>query len=171
MDPVSRRLAAAAMGLAFGLSRDEELEKTRLDLERARMEREDFRNGAGPVTEMLQASQVNLGKKHFARMYATALNPSYVTVNQRLRTDYRSFDEVRTDLEYVRDELGEVRTLLGRCVRETHKEGRVSLSTLNESATYFDERSTSQHGDDGHVSIISDSSDDEDIADISMSED
>ena len=53
MDPVSRRLAAAAMGLAFGLSRDEELEKTRLDLERARMEREDFRNGAGPNTAFM----------------------------------------------------------------------------------------------------------------------
>ena len=42
MDPVSRRLAAAAMGVVFDLSREEELEKTRLDLERARMEREDF---------------------------------------------------------------------------------------------------------------------------------
>ena len=52
MDPVSRRLAAAAMGLAFGLSRDEELEKTRLDLERARMEREDFRNGGGETARM-----------------------------------------------------------------------------------------------------------------------
>ena len=52
MDPVSRRLAAAAMGLAFGLSRDEELEKTRLDLERARMEREDFRQGNGPYVDM-----------------------------------------------------------------------------------------------------------------------
>ena len=51
MDPVSRRLAAAAMGLAFGLSRDDELEQTRLDLERARMEREDFRTGGGPDAE------------------------------------------------------------------------------------------------------------------------
>ena len=53
MDPVSRRLAAAAMGVVFGLSRDDELEKTRLDLERARMdlerarmEREDFRTAS-----------------------------------------------------------------------------------------------------------------------------
>ena len=45
MDPISRQLAAAAMGLVFALSRDDELEKTRLDLERARMEREDFRQG------------------------------------------------------------------------------------------------------------------------------
>lgn len=43
MDPVSRRLASAAMGVAFALSRDEELEQTRLDLERARMTAEDFR--------------------------------------------------------------------------------------------------------------------------------
>lgn len=54
MDPVSRRLAAAAMGLAFGLSRDEELAKTRLDLERVRMEREDFRQGNGSETSFMQ---------------------------------------------------------------------------------------------------------------------
>ena len=104
MDPVSRRLAAAAMGLAFGLSRDEELEKTRLDLERARMEREDFRNVAGPDTEMLQASQVNLGKNNFARMYATALNPSNSTVNKRRRAQQNALDETREDLEYCEEE-------------------------------------------------------------------
>ena len=57
MDPVSRRLAAAAMGLAFGLSRDEELERTRLDLERARMEREDFRQGGGPDTAFMHRAR------------------------------------------------------------------------------------------------------------------
>ena len=50
MDPVSRRLASAAMGVVFALSRDEELEKTRLDLERSRMTTEDFRQGGGPDT-------------------------------------------------------------------------------------------------------------------------
>ena len=104
MDPVSRRLAAAAMGLAFGLSRDEELEKTRLDLERARMEREDFRNGAGPDTEMLQQSQVGCGKKQFARMYATALLPSDTTVNKRRSEQDYVIDETREDLERCEEE-------------------------------------------------------------------
>ena len=45
------------MGLAFGLSRDEELEKTRLDLERARMEREDFRQGGGPNTALMHSKR------------------------------------------------------------------------------------------------------------------
>jgi hypothetical protein len=45
------------MGLAFGLSRDEELEKTRLDLERARMEREDFRNGGETARMALKTSK------------------------------------------------------------------------------------------------------------------
>ena len=103
MDPVSRRLAAAAMGLAFGLSRDEELEKTRLDLERARMEREDFRNGAGPVTDILQESQVGWGKQHFTRMYEKGLL-SDETVNNRRRTQDNSFDEMREDLERCGEE-------------------------------------------------------------------
>ena len=124
MDPVSRRLAAAAMGLAFGLSRDEELEKTRLDLERARMEREDFRNGAGPDTEMLQLCQVGWGKEHFARMYARALLPSNETVNKRLRTEYKSFDEIR-------DALDHARSLMSKVVSEIHKNGDVSHSTMN----------------------------------------
>ena len=67
MDPVSRRLAAAAMGLVFGLSRDEELEKTRLDLERARMESEDFRQGNGPYVAM-QAKTLNsneIGRRRY----------------------------------------------------------------------------------------------------------
>ena len=56
MDPVSRRLASAAMGFVFAMARDEkleELDKTRLDLERARMEREDFRSGSGIDTSFM----------------------------------------------------------------------------------------------------------------------
>jgi hypothetical protein len=71
-------------------------------------------------------------------------------------------------LTYARSDLGEVRTLLARVVREIHKNGGVSHSTFDESVTYFDERSVSQHGDDGPVNINTDSSDD---ADSSMSED
>ena len=56
MDPVSRRLASAAMGVVFALSRDEELEKTRLDLERSRMTTEDFRQGGGPDTSFMHRS-------------------------------------------------------------------------------------------------------------------
>ena len=72
MDPVSRRLAAAAMGLVLGLSRDEELEKTRLDLERARMEREDFRHGNGPNVAFMQAETLESNEDD-RRRYRTRL--------------------------------------------------------------------------------------------------
>ena len=76
MDPVSRRLAAAAMGLAFGLSRDEELEKTRLDLERARMEREDFRNGGGPNTYYMHFVKGVHCDAFYKRLVSTPTNRS-----------------------------------------------------------------------------------------------
>ena len=146
MDPVSRRLAAAAMGLAFGLSRDEELEKTRLDLERARMEREDFRNGAGPVTEILQESHVGWGK-HFARMYARGLLSSE-TVNKRRRTQDNSFDEMRVDLEHARGDLEDARILMSKVVSEIHKNGAVGHSTMNEIADCIDFRWDTDSSDD-----------------------
>ena len=124
MDPVSRRLAAAAMGLAFGLSRDEELEKTRLDLERARMEREDFRNGAGPITEILHTSSIGWAKEHFARMYAMQLL-SEETVNKRRRTQNEMFD-------IMRDELVPTRTLLQKVHREYVQTHQLSQATVNE---------------------------------------
>ena len=48
-----RRLTNAALGVVLQHTRDLELEQTRLDLERARMEREDFRNGGGPCTRFM----------------------------------------------------------------------------------------------------------------------
>ena len=79
MDPVSRRLTAAAMGLAFGLGRDDELEQTRLDLERARMEREDFRNGGGPDTSFMHEVYPHKTPKEYERMYKLLMKP-YVHV-------------------------------------------------------------------------------------------
>ena len=98
MDPVSRRLAAAAMGLAFGLSRDEELEKTRLDLERARMEREDFRNGAGPDTSFMHWKMCK------SLCYKDRMNPFYATMNKRRRAHENALNETREDLEICEEE-------------------------------------------------------------------
>ena len=76
MDPVSRRLAAAAMGLAFGLSRDDELEQTRLDLERARMEREDFRTGGGPDADFMHLDARHFRTpQEFERFYKYRMRP------------------------------------------------------------------------------------------------
>ena len=77
MDPVSRQLAAAAMGLVFALSRDDELEKTRLDLERARMMAEDFRNGGGPNTDFMHfaITEFDLPMDQYDRVYKYRMNP------------------------------------------------------------------------------------------------
>ena len=151
MDPVSRRLAAAAMGLAFGLSRDEELEKTRLDLERARMEREDFRNGAGPITEILQTSQVGWRKEHFACMYKTQLL-SDETVNKRRRTEAISFEEMRDTLENTRGDLSRDRILMSKVVSEFHNNGEVSRSTVNDIVDCMDSHWNADSSDDADSS-------------------
>ena len=151
MDPVSRRLAAAAMGLAFGLSRDEELEKTRLDLERARMEREDFRNGAGPITEIQQTSSIGWRKEHFARMYATGLL-SDETANKRRRTEANSFDEIREALEHTRGDLGRARILMSKVVSEFHNNGEVSRSTVKDIADCIESRLNADSSDDADSS-------------------
>ena len=57
LDPVSARLARAALETVLLLSRDAELERTRLDLERARMTAEDFRSGGGPASGLLRHVQ------------------------------------------------------------------------------------------------------------------
>ena len=168
MDPVSRRLAAAAMGLAFGLSRDEELEKTRLDLERARMEREDFRNGAGPDTSFMHW-QVE-------RLFVTTYEESY---KERMTERYsmRKMDDVR--LEEHKDtarDMFNARSLLAKVLRERQK---LNEPTVNEIVQHFreadinDEELVYYAGDGiGEVFLgLSVSSDDEDIEDISMSED
>ena len=104
MDPVSRRLTAAAMGLAFGLSRDDELEQTRLDLERARMEREDFRNGGGPETSFMHTVYPHQTPKEYERMYKFLMKP-YVhveyqdTVRKALKRSLQYCDNLQEDLE------------------------------------------------------------------------
>ena len=151
MDPVSRRLAAAAMGLAFGLSRDEELEKTRLDLERARMEREDFRNGAGPITEILQESQDGWGKSFFARMYKTQLL-SDETANKRRRTEANSFEQIRDTLEDTKGDLSHAMILMSKVVSEFHNNGEVSRSTVKDIADCIESRLNADSSDDADSS-------------------
>ena len=111
MDPVSRRLAAAAMGLAFGLSRDEELEKTRLDLERARMEREDFRNGGGPNTSFIHSdphSNARYGvpkeidSEEYERVYKYMMRPHVKyqdTARKALKKSKRMCEVLQEDLD------------------------------------------------------------------------
>ena len=111
MDPVSRRLVAAAMGLAFGLSRDEELEKTRLDLERARMEREDFRNGGGPDTAFIHRDphwnarygvSKEIHRKEYERVYKYMMRPHLEyqdTARKELKRSRQMCDVLQEDLE------------------------------------------------------------------------
>ena len=119
MDPVSRRLAAAAMGLVLGLSRDEELEKTRLDLERACMEREDFRNGE--YTCSLNYGQLSKEYNETFRdlLSARSLLAKVVRENKRRKLSesiitgivqhFRNADFDDDDVEeYAGDGLGEV---------------------------------------------------------------
>jgi hypothetical protein len=72
------------MGLAFGLSRDEELEKTRLDLERARMEREDFRQGYGPDTSFMHHDPSLYSGDNYQRAYEYSVRPRQTTVRKTL---------------------------------------------------------------------------------------
>ena len=122
MDPVSRRLAAAAMGLAFGLSRDEELEKTRLDLERARMEREDFRNGAGPQTHWMHAERA--GEAPMLLMSANNMS-----MRKYAKTDLEFYRIVGRSHNKVSKELSSARTLLARVARE-HLRKRRTLNPI-----------------------------------------
>ena len=99
MDPVSRRLAAAAMGLAFGLSRDEELEKTRLDLERARMEREDFRQGSGLDTSFMQEDvELYDSAEQYERVYKYKMQPDG-RFEETARKRQKRLDEVCSSLQ------------------------------------------------------------------------
>ncbi len=99
MDPVSRRLAAAAMGLAFGLSRDEELEKTRLDLERARMEREDFRQGGGPDTKFMQTDVKDFSPEVYERLYKYKMRPD-PRFEESARKKQKTLNEICDHLQY-----------------------------------------------------------------------
>ena len=76
LDPVSARLARAALETVLLLSRDAELERTRLDLERARMTAEDFRSGGAPACGL----QLQYHFNHFGD-----LNKCRFTVKQWLK--------------------------------------------------------------------------------------
>ena len=137
MDPVSRRLAAAAMGVVFGLSRDEELEATRLDLERARMEREDFRNGAGPDTAFMH---YDMGP--FPAMYETCYR-------ERMKAGHTMRKNVEVRLKEQNEtaaDLIEARSLLAKVVRGNMlKKRTLSQTTANRIVEYF---SNAQFDDD-----------------------
>ena len=144
MDPVSRRLAAAAMGLAFGLSRDEELEKTRLDLERARMEREDFRNGAGPDTTFMHWKM--------ERIFTTTYETCYKD-RMKAGDTMRKIDKVRLQEhhEAARD-LVSARSLLAKVAREhIHKRQKLSEPTVNEIVQHFREADFSDDELEGYA--------------------
>ena len=129
MDPVSRRLAAAAMGLALGLSRDEELEKTRLDLERARMEREDFRNGAGPDTAFMHWKR----DRNFPALWDEHYK-GFLKAGETMRM--LAAIESQTVYEAVENK-NIARSLLARVVSEIHQRREVSDSTHNEIVDYL----------------------------------
>jgi hypothetical protein len=147
MDPVSRRLAAAAMGLAFGLSRDEELEKTRLDLERARMEREDFRQGSGPNTYYMHCRVPT--DSHYKFEVSTPANHSWKDLVFSLAGDIVDSKQVRRQLEM--DYADAIRTLK-RCKHSDWCDGSFSaavagLKALGEDSSES-ERSESEHSDE-----------------------
>jgi hypothetical protein len=90
------------MGLAFGLSRDEELEKTRLDLERARMEREDFRQGGGPDTKFMQTDVKDFSPEVYERLYKYKMRPDprfQESAGKREKKTSEICDHLQHDLE------------------------------------------------------------------------
>ena len=125
MDPVSRRLAAAAMGLVLGLSRDEELEKTRLDLERARMEREDFRNGAGPKTTFMHYEVVTPGPMTVG--YNAWMSADKITMRESSKLELERYKELSEGFNEMNRDLVSARTLLAKVARE-HIRKRRKLS-------------------------------------------
>ena len=138
MDPVSRRLAAAAMGLAFGLSRDEELEKTRLDLERARMEREDFRNGAGPNTNFMHYTRDRRFWTKFEESYNYRMEGENLSMRQKEQLWEKIYGRLSRDFNEMSDELSSARTLLAKVAREHHhKKRKLDDPIVNEIVKHF----------------------------------
>ena len=124
MDSVSRRIGSAALGVAFGLSRDEELEKVKLDLERSRMTAEDYRQGGGPDTSFMHAPVISPADH---KVYKLCVEQTKVSARQRQRW---------TDDELVRtqhDRRNAVESL-ARIIRTTPLPGTV----FNEAQEYFD---------------------------------
>ena len=123
MDPVSRQLAAAAMGLVFALSRDDELEKTRLDLERARTEREDFRNGGGPDTRFMHVRHAE-----YDRVYKYCVRPRveyHNTARKALKRSIEICDGVEESLQVATQALA-------RIARDGPHKRNVAISALDD---------------------------------------
>ena len=123
MDPVSRQLAAAAMGLVFALSRDDELEKTRLDLERARMEREDFRQGGGPDTEFMHVRHAE-----YDRVYKYCVRPRVEYQNTARKALKRSIEICNG----VEESLQMATQALARIARDGPRKRSVAISALDD---------------------------------------
>ena len=145
MDPVSRQLAAAAMGLVFALSRDDELEKTRLDLERARMEREDFRNGGGPDTHIMHDApeKGSLSQARYASAYKYLMRPRVEyqnTARKILKWSITNFDHAQEDLQMATHALA-------RIARDGPGKRYVALAALE--ALSFDSEEVERVANDG----------------------
>jgi hypothetical protein len=128
MDPVSRQLAAAAMGLVFALSREDELEKMRLDLERARMEREDFRNGGGPDTYIMHDAPVKGLQDYYARAYKYHMRP-IVEYQQTTRKALKHSTAICDGLE---EQLLMATQVLARIARYGPRKRKVAISALDD---------------------------------------
>ena len=162
MDPVSRRLASAAMGLVLGLSRDEELEKTRLDLERARMEREDFRNGAGPNTDFMHYTMDRPYWTNFENCYRDRMTAEKM-ITMRKNEQYREKQDGRLTRDYneMSGDLSSARTLLAKVARKhLHKKRKLSDPIVNGIVEHFrkahiDDEGVGEYANDdlGDVSI------------------
>ena len=171
MDPVSRRLAAAAMGVVFGLSRDDELEKTRLDLERARMEREDFRNGAGPDTTFMHYEV----KRPFTTNYETCYKErmsaeTIVTMHKNDTSRQEMYTQLSRDYDEKCVALSRARTLLAQVVRHHMlTQEKLRETTVNKIVDYFseahiDDAEVERYANDGLGEVwigVSDSTDEE----------
>ena len=143
MDPVSRQLAAAAMGLVFALSRDDELEKMRLDLERARMEREDFRNGRGPDTHIMHDAPVKGSQDYYDRAYKYHMRP-IVEYQQTTRKALKRSIEICDGLE---ESLLMATQALARIARDGPRKRNVAISALDDLC--FDSNEVERMANDG----------------------
>ena len=128
MDPVSRQLAAAAMGVVFALSRDAELEKTRLDLERARMEREDFRNGGGPDTNIMHDAPVKGSQHYYARACKYHMRP----IVEYQETTRNALKRSIVICNGVADGLEMATQALARIARDGPRKRNVAISALDD---------------------------------------
>ena len=123
MDPVSRQLAAAAMGLVFALSRDDELEKMRLDLERARMTVEDFRQGGGPDTRFMHVCHAE-----YDRVYKWHVRPRVEYQNTARKALKRSIEIC----DGVEESLQMATRALARIARDGPRKRNVAISALDD---------------------------------------